>query len=81
MKWDEVRKTYPNRFVKLQILEFHLEENNKIIDEMAIIKALGDNANATKELMNCKEGTIVFHTGNEKISIEVKNIRAYRGII
>lgn len=31
--------------------------------------------------MNCEEGTLVYHTANEKMSIEVKNIRAYRGKI
>ena len=40
MKWEEVRKIYPNTFVKLQILESHLEGNNKIIDDMAIIKVV-----------------------------------------
>lgn len=50
MKWEDVRKTYPNKFVKLQILEFHLEVNTKIIDEMAVINTIDDNKNTTKEL-------------------------------
>lgn len=81
MKWEEVRKTYPNTFVKLQILSSHLEGSNKIIDDMAVIKVIDDNKSATKELINCSEGTVVYHTSNEQISIEVKNIRAYRGRI
>ncbi|NFT91092.1 hypothetical protein FDF86_01500 [Clostridium botulinum] len=81
MKWEYVRKTYPNTFVKLQILDSHLEGNNKIIDDMAVIQAIGDNKSATKELMNCNEGTVVYHTANKNIIIEVKNIRAYRGRI
>ncbi len=81
MKWDEVRKTSPNTFVKIQILDSHLEGNNKIIDDMAIIKAIDDSKSATKELMNCSEGTVVYHTANENIIIEVKNIRAYIGRI
>lgn len=43
---------------------------------MAVIKVIDDNKSATKELMNCKEGNIVYHTANEKITIEVKNIEA-----
>lgn len=69
MKWEDVRKAYPNTFVKLQILDSHLEGNNKIID---------DNKSATKELMNCSEGTVVYHTANENITIKVKNIRRIR---
>jgi len=40
MNWEEVRRIYPNKFVKLQILEFHFEGNIKIIDEMALIKVI-----------------------------------------
>lgn len=43
MKWEEVRKLYPNKFVKLQILEYHMEENKKYIDDMAVIKDIEDN--------------------------------------
>ena len=72
MKWEEVRKICPNKFVKLQILEFHFEENIKIIDEMSLIKVVDDN-NAARELFNCEASTIVYHTANEKISVEVVN--------
>lgn len=75
MNWEEVRKTYPNTFVKLQILASHLEGNNKIIDDMAVIKSIDDNKAATKEVINCSEGTVVYHTENDNIVIEVKNIR------
>lgn len=70
MKWEEVRRIYPNKFVKLQILEFHFEGNIKIIDEMALIKVIDDNKNAARELFNCETSTIVYHTANEKISVE-----------
>ena len=81
MKWEEVRKIYPNKFVKVQILQFHLDGKTKIIDDMAVIKVIDDNKEATKELMHCKDGVTVYNTVNKNISIEVKNIRAYRGII
>ncbi|MCI7443639.1 MAG: hypothetical protein MSA89_11265, partial [Clostridium sp.] len=66
---------------KVQILKSHLEGNNKIVDDMAVIRVIDNNKEATNELINCKDDTIVYHTTNEKISIEIKNIRAYRGII
>ena len=50
MKWEEVRRTYPDKFVKLQILESHMEEDKKYIDDMAVIKVIEDNREATKEL-------------------------------
>lgn len=78
MKWEDVRKAYHNTFVKLQILDSHLEGNNKIIDDMAVIKVIDDNKSTAKELMNCSEGTVVYHTANENITIKVKNIRRIR---
>lgn len=81
MKWEEVRKIYPDKFVKLQMLETHMEADKKIIDDMAVIKVIEDKREATKELVTSKDGTLVYHTGNEKIYVLVKNIRGYRGAI
>ncbi|MBS5126659.1 MAG: hypothetical protein KHZ09_14810, partial [Clostridium sp.] len=43
--------------------------------------AFNPTQSMTRELMNCSEGTVIYHTANENITIEVKNIRAYRGRI
>lgn len=52
MKWEEIRKTYPDKFVKLKILDYHMEDNKKYIDDMAVIDVIEDNRQATKELVN-----------------------------
>jgi len=79
VKWEEVRKTYPDQYVKLQILESHMEGNNKYIDDLAVIEVMDDSKEATKELVNTEGSTLVYHTENESLFIEVKNIRGYRG--
>jgi len=79
MKWEEVRKIYPNRFVKLQILDSKIEGSKRYITDMAVIEAYEDNAEATKELVRAKDDILVYHTGNEKIDIEIKQIFGYRG--
>lgn len=81
MKWEEVRTIYPDQFVKLQILDYHVVDNMKIIDDMAVIKAFKDNREATKELVRSTGNIIVYHTSNENIEIEIKNVRSYRGIV
>lgn len=48
---------------------------------MAVIKVINDSKEATKELIHCDHNTIVYHTGNESIFVEIKNIRVYRGAI
>jgi hypothetical protein len=46
---------------------------------MAVIEAYEDNEEATKELVRAKDDILVYHTGNEKIDIEIKQIFGYRG--
>ena len=78
MKWEEVRKIYPDQFVKLQILHYHMVNNMKVIDDMDVIKAFKDNKEATKELVRSTGNEVVYHTSNKDIEIEIRNIRKYR---
>ena len=80
MTWDEVRKSFPNKFVKLQILKSHMENNKKFIDDMAIIKAFDDEKEATRELVRSKEDILVYHSGKVQINIEIKDFFGYRGM-
>ena len=50
MKWSEVRRTYPDQFVKVQILQSHIKDNKKYVDEVAVIKPLKEGKEATSEL-------------------------------
>lgn len=79
MKWEEVRKIYPNRFVKIQILDSKIEGNKRYITDMAVIEAYEGNEEATKELVRAKDDILVYHTGNERIDIEIKQIFGFRG--
>lgn len=81
MKWDEVRKIYPNRFVKIQILRDRIENNIRYIDDMAVIKAFDDDKEATRELVRSKNDILVYHTGKEEIELEIKQVFGFRGAI
>ncbi|EOR23331.1 hypothetical protein KGR20_12465 [Cytobacillus oceanisediminis] len=80
MEWSEVRKLYPNQYVKLSILEFHIEDNKKIVTDVALINIIEDSKLATKELLKSKGNTIVYHTGSEKIVIELRTPSGLRGM-
>jgi len=80
MKWEDVRKTYPNRFVKLQILESRIAGTKRIIEDVAVIAVFEDNIQATKELSKATGDILVYHTGNEKIELEIKQFFGYRGV-
>lgn len=81
MKWEEVREIYPNRFVKIQILDFHIENNVRYIDDMAVVQAFEDEKEATRELVRTKDDSLVYHTGKEKIEVPIKHIFGFRGAI
>ncbi|NOV01453.1 hypothetical protein [Paenibacillus planticolens] len=72
MQWEEVRKIYPDQYVKLQILASHTEGSIKYVDEVALIKAIQDPKDATIELLRSKDGIVVSHTSNEELKIELR---------
>ena len=81
MKWEEVRKIYPDRFVKIQILKAHIENNIRYIDDMAVMQAFDDEREATRELVRTKDDILVYHTGKEKLEVQIKQIFGFRGAI
>lgn len=62
MQWEEVRKIYPDQYVKLQILASHTEGNTKFVDEVALIRAIQNPKEATKELLEAKDGVTLRFT-------------------
>lgn len=81
MKWEEVRRIYPDRFVLLQILDSHVEGDKKYIDDVAIIKAIDDPRQATHELVNAKPGTLVYHTKKERVVVLIRRGIGLRGVM
>jgi hypothetical protein len=71
MKWDEVRTIYPNQFVKFEILQSNKFDDQEVISEIAVIGAVRDE-DATHELLNSKNNTLVYHTSNEKVIVKIR---------
>lgn len=78
MKWKEVREEYPNQWVKIKIIDYNVTDNKKTIKDMKVIKSFDDDKTASRELGNCKEDEVVYHTSNEKIYLEIKNMFGFR---
>lgn len=71
MKWQEVRELFPNQFVLISILDYHEEDEKKIIDEVAPIRSIPDE-NANKEFFKVEPGKIVYHTSNENCIVHIR---------
>lgn len=80
VKWEEVKKIYPDKYVLLQVLESHIEGERKYIDDVALIRALNDSKEATRELVNAKPGTLVYHTSKERIEVLIRRNIGFRGV-
>lgn len=81
MKWEEVRKLYPNQYVQVKIIKSNVEGNVEIVGEVAIIRSISDPKEATAELMRSRGDTLVYHTCNEKMEFEIRKNLGFRGII
>lgn len=79
MKWQEVRKLYPGKFVLLENLKYHIEGNFKYIDEIALIDIIDDDKEAGNLLVRCKDNKFVYHTSREDLYMEIVNIPTLRG--
>lgn len=55
MMWSEVKKLYPNQFVKFEIVESHEDDKYRYVDDVAIIK---DGHEAMREFTKCKNGLL-----------------------
>lgn len=74
MKWQEVRSIYPDQFVKFEIIHSEEKDNLEIVDEVAVIGPIRDEE-ATQELLNSKDKTLVYHTSKDQIIVRIrKNI-------
>jgi hypothetical protein len=71
VKWQEVRNIYPNQFVKFEILHSEEMDNQETIDEVAVIGPIKDE-NATRELLNSKDNTLVYHTSKDQIVVKIR---------
>jgi hypothetical protein len=78
MQWQEVRNIYPDQYVLIKILNSHTENNVQYVDEVALINAIQDPDEATRDLLKCKNNNIVYHTGQEKIAIELRKNPFYQ---
>lgn len=72
MEWKEVRKIYPDKFVKLEVLDSHIEEDKEYIDEVAVIDTVSEE-NATKEFLQSKDDILVYHTSKKDITMKIRS--------
>ncbi|WP_042163742.1 hypothetical protein [Paenibacillus gorillae] len=71
MKWQQVRELFPDQFVLFSILDYNVLDDQKIITEVAPIRAIPQQE-ANKAFFNAEPGSIVYHTSNENCVIHLR---------
>lgn len=81
MKWDEVRRLFPNQYVQVKIIKSTIVGHVEKVEEVAIIRSITDPAEATAELMRSRGDILVYHTHNEQMELEIRNRPGFRGAL
>lgn len=77
LKWSEVRKAYPDQFVKLKVLSSYVKNNQEFIEEMAVVKSIPDEL-TRKGLLNSKRDEFVYYTSHKNIVLEIRESAGLR---
>ena len=71
MKWEEVRKLYPNKFIRMEILKSHILNDKEYVEEVELVRIIEDEKEAMQEFMKCRNRQVVYSTKNEEFVIDV----------
>ena len=83
MLWNEVRKTYPNKWIVFDSLKQHEEDNKLIVEDLAIIEVFDDINDAFKfyrtlHRENKSRELSLGDTRKENLEYEIKRIGLMR---
>lgn len=75
MRWPEVRAMYPNRWLVIEALDAHTEDQLRILDNIAVVEVCADSEAAMRayRLLHQRHPTREFyfvHTSRENLDIK-----------
>jgi hypothetical protein len=74
MKWQEIREHYPQQWLLLEAIKAHSEDNQRILEQLAVVSAFPDSVAAMQEYVQLhpeapERELYVFHTSRETLDI------------
>lgn len=75
MKWTEVRRDYPSKWVIIEAIEATTRDKKRIVDEMIVVGSFDDNNVALRKYIDLHKERpdremYVVHTSRETLDIE-----------
>ncbi len=85
MKWYEIRSHYPNQWLLIEAIRAHSEEEQRILDEIAVIKTFLDSRTAMQAYTNLHRDSpqremYVVHTTRKELNITERRWIGVRGV-
>ena len=74
MRWEEIRRQYPEQWLLLEAIAAHSENSQRILDQLAVIGTYADSQSAMRGYAQLhhrdpQRELYVLHTSRENIAI------------
>jgi hypothetical protein len=79
MQWDEIRQAFPNKWVVVEAMKAHSENDERILDDIAVLYCCGDDGSTAWKRYEdlhaqepCRE-YLPLHTSHEVLTIKERH--------
>ncbi|MCP3957249.1 MAG: hypothetical protein GY719_05300 [bacterium] len=85
MKWQEIRRHYPDRWLLVEALRAHSKNNKRILEDLAVVGAFEDSDAAMKSYAGLhreapQRELYVFDTDREELEVQERRWLGIRGV-
>jgi hypothetical protein len=86
MKWQEIRKYYPQQWLLVEAIKAHSEANKRILEQLAVVSTFPDSVTAMESYVQLRREAperelYVFHTSREALDITERRWLGIRGVL
>lgn len=77
MTWTQARQQYPEKWLLIEAIKAHTNENQRVIEDMAVIQQFDDSLEAMRFYRDYRREQmqrelLVVHTHREELQVEVR---------
>jgi hypothetical protein len=85
MKWEEIRRHYPDQWLLVEAIKAHSESGKRILEQISVVSTFPDSVTAMRGYTELhreapERELYVFHTDRETLDIVERRWLGIRGI-
>lgn len=70
MTWEKIRKLCPNQYVLLREIKYHVEGDNRYIDDVELVSSFNNSIDAVTEMIKLSDKVFVYHTSGKELGFK-----------